>query len=147
MADGVRQHSTTGLILAIGAAERVARCQYADLPCQGRLDWFSPDWGIVDLKTCDDLTWFESDSRRFGYAHQLSFYRALVRELNGETVPVHIIAVEKKEPYRCGVWCLAPAVLDQAERENLAAMRRLQVCRTSDHWPTGYEDVRTFDYL
>jgi hypothetical protein len=37
----------------------------------------------VDLKTCDDLTWFEADSRRYGYAHQLAFYRAVLKKALG----------------------------------------------------------------
>ena len=33
---------------------------------------------IFELKTADDLTWFEADSRRYGYAHQLAFYRSIL---------------------------------------------------------------------
>ena len=59
----------------------------------------------MDLKTCDDLTWFEADARKLGYLHQMAFYRAVLAQvLDGLLVPVHIIAVEKKEPFRCGVW-------------------------------------------
>lgn len=147
LAHAARHHPAVPSLLAEGQAEGVIRCAYAGIPCQGRFDWVSPEHGLVDLKTCDDLTWFESDARRFGYAYQMAFYRALIREATGVTVPVHLIAVEKREPNRCGVWRIADEVLDQAERENLAAMRRLEVCQQNDDWPTGYEDIRTFDYL
>ena len=30
-------------------------------------------------------------------------------------------------------------------RENEAAIRRLLVCRESDEWPTGYEEIRVLD--
>jgi len=58
--------------------------------------------GIVHLKTCDDLTGFEADPRRYGYAHQMAFYRALLAIASaGEVLPVHkYIAIEKKEPFR-----------------------------------------------
>ncbi len=93
---------------------------YLDFACQIRIDWLNPMLGIVDLKTCDDLTWFESDARKFHYVHQLAFYQnvleAAINERNNvercteptsirpnAEFPVYIIAVEKKEPFRCGV--------------------------------------------
>ena len=66
-----------------GEAEGVVRAKYCDLPCQIRMDWFDAHQGIVDLKTCDDLTWFEADARRYGYAHQLAFYRAVLAQVIG----------------------------------------------------------------
>jgi hypothetical protein len=59
-------------------AEAVVRDDYCGMPCQIRMDWYDPHHGIVDLKTCDDLTWFEADARRYGYAHQLAFYRSVL---------------------------------------------------------------------
>ena len=98
--------------------------------------------GLVDLKTCDNLDYFEAAARAYGYVHQMAFYRAILREASGETAPVHLIAVEKNEPLRCGVWRIADAVLDEAEHQNEAAIARLLECRRTDSWPTGYEDVR-----
>lgn len=147
MALAVHQHPVATRLLGEGMAEGVARLQYAGVPCQGRFDWVNPNLGLVDLKTCEDLSWFESDARRFGYDNQMAFYRALLREITGVVLPVHLIAVEKKEPYRCGIWLMAEAVLDHAEQENLAAMRRLEHNQKTNVWPTGYEDVRVFDYI
>ena len=35
------------------------------------MDWFNPDFEgrpvIVDLKTCDNLSFFERDARKYGY--------------------------------------------------------------------------------
>jgi hypothetical protein len=103
--------------------------------------------GIVDLKTIDDLDWFEAQARSFGYAHQLAFYRAVVAAVAGAQPDVHVVAVEKQAPYRVGVWRLADQVLTAAARENLAAIERLRICRAQDRWPTGYEAIRTYDYL
>ncbi len=148
LASSVRHHPVAAPILSSGQAEAVLRLPYAGMACQGRIDWVVDEGrAIVDLKTCDDLTWFESDARRFGYAHQMAFYRALVRQATGRVPEVILIAIEKRPPFRCGVWRLADQVLDHAERENLAAMQRLEACRRADQWPTGYETVRTFDYL
>jgi len=147
LCDGVRSHAAAKALLAKGMAEGVVRETCCDVPCQARIDWFNPEHGIVDLKTCDDLTWFEADARRYGYIHQVAFYRAVLAEAARETFGVSIIAVEKREPYRCGAWRVSADVLGVAQKENEAAIRRLVKCRKADRWPTGYEDVRTFDYL
>ena len=147
LAAGVATHPVAAELLAEGVPEGVVRIDYCGLPCQARIDWVHPHRGIVDLKTCDDLTWFEADARRYGYAYQFAFYGALVALAAGEDVPVHVIAVEKKEPHRCGVWVMDDKVLDHARRENEAAIERLKACELSGAWPTGYEERRVFDYV
>jgi len=146
MASGVAMNDEAVALLLYGRAEGVVRAEYCGTPCQIRIDWLHPNRGIVDFKTCDDLTWFESDARRYGYHRQVAFYRAvLAQALGGNLVPVHLIAVEKKEPFRCGVWRVGDDTLAQAQRENEAAIRRLLVCRERDEWPTGYEEIRVLD--
>jgi hypothetical protein len=58
-----------------------------------------------------------------------------------------MIAVEKKQPFRCGVWRIAETALDFAETENAAAIERLKKCRSENIWPTGYEEIRTLDNI
>jgi len=146
MASGVAQNSEAVDLLLYGRAEGVVRAEYCGVPCQARIDWVHPHRGIVDFKTCDDLTWFESDARRYGYHRQMAFYRAvLAQALGGLLVPVHLVAVEKKEPFRCGVWRVGDETLAIAQRENEAAIRRLLACRERDHWPTGYEEIRVLE--
>ena len=140
-------HPTASALLDNGASEATVRASYCDVPCQIRIDWFSCEYGIVDLKTCDSLKWFEADCKRFGYIHQMAFYRAVLRESIGETVPVHLVAVEKNEPFSTGVWELTDEVLDQAEEVNKAALARYRKCQYTGHWPTGYEDVRIISSL
>ena len=123
------------------------RAEYCGVPCQIRMDGFSPARGILDLKTTDDLNYFESDARRYGYSHQMAFYRAVLAIALGEALPVHMIAVEKKPPFRCGVWRMGTDVLGVAQKENEAAIARLRKCRETDTWPTGFEAIREFDYL
>ncbi|HSW45692.1 MAG TPA: PD-(D/E)XK nuclease-like domain-containing protein [Phycisphaerae bacterium] len=146
MAAGVAMNEAAVDLLLAGKAEGVVRASYGGLPCQARLDWVHPQRGLVDLKTCEDLTWFEADARRFSYPHQLAFYQALLaKAVAGECESVHIIAVEKREPFRCGVWRLSDNLLLAARRQNEAAIRRLRACQQSDCWPTGHEEVRVLD--
>jgi len=146
MASGVAMNDEAVALLLYGRAEGVVRAEYCGTPCQIRIDWTHPHRGIVDFKTCDDLTWFEADARRYGYHRQMAFYRAVLAQvLGGALVPVHLIAVEKKEPFRCGVWRVGDDTLAQAQRENEAAIRRLLACRENDDWPTGFEEIRVLD--
>lgn len=146
MFSGVAKNHEAVALLYYGRAEGVVRAEYCGTPCQIRIDWLHPHRGIVDFKTCDDLTWFEADARRDGYHRQVAFYRAvLAQALGGTLVPVHLIAVETKEPFRCGVWRVGDDTLAEAQRENEAAIRRLLVCRERDEWPTGYEGIRVLD--
>ena len=140
---GVRMNKTACELLENGRAEGVIRAEYCDISCQIRIDWTSPEYGIVDLKTCDDLTWFESDARRFHYQHQLAFYQNVLDQAIGRLVPVYIIAVEKKEPYRCGVWQVCSETLLLARSEIEAAINRFKQAETEDQWVTGYEELRT----
>jgi len=139
---GVRQNPYACELLEKGKAEGVVRAVYNDMPCQIRIDWFNPSLGIVDLKTCDDLTWFESDARRFGYQHQLAFYQNVLDQVTEQLVPVYIIAVEKKEPFRCGVWQIPSESLLMARCEIEAAMERLKTANANNKFETGYEELR-----
>ena len=68
----------TGAIESRHRRGRVIRAEYVGVPCQIRVDWFSSDEGLVDLKTCEDLDAFEDDARRFQYVPQMAFYRMFI---------------------------------------------------------------------
>jgi len=143
----VQLHAAASELLASGEAEGVVRAEYCGVPCQIRMDWFSPTAGLIDLKTCDSLKWFEADCRKYGYIFQMAFYRAVIRKVTGINVPVHMIAVEKNEPFSTGVWKLADEVMDLAEPINEAALARYKNCHHTGNWPTGYEEIRTINSL
>lgn len=149
MAASVRAHLFARELLREGVAEGVVRVRYAGHDCQARIDWVNPveGRGVVDLKTCDSLDAFERDFRAFEYAHQLAFYRELVVEAASVEAEVFVIAVEKREPHRCGVWQVSRAVLDRAAHDNLAAMEELARCRETGVWPTRFESLRLIDHL
>ena len=147
MAASVRSHVFARELLAEGIAEGVVRRDLVGVPCQARIDWINPadGRGIVDLKTTDRLEMFEMDIAAFGYVPQMAFYRAVLAQAIGVSLPVHLIAVEKREPFRCGVWQIAKRRLDAAETENARAIRELVRCRETTNWPTGFESLRLYD--
>ena len=145
MAAGVSMNDVACELLQHGRAEGVVRAEYCGVECQIRIDWTNPHRGIVDLKTTADLDWFENDSRRHGYHHQLAFYQSVLREVVGQYVPVYLVGVEKVEPFRCGVWRVSDDTLSIARGENEAAIARLKAARESGVWTTGYEVARLLE--
>lgn len=134
-------------LLSNGIPEAVIRTFYYDTPCQIRMDWYIERKAFVDLKTCDNLTFFEADARRYGYIYQLAFYRSVLEQVIKKHVPVYLIAVEKQEPFRCGVWRIGLDALDQAQQTNENAIERLLECVKTNTWETGYEQTRHLDTL
>ena len=139
---GFRSHEAARELLSEGTAFGIVRTRCCGVPCQGRIDWLNPRKGLVAVMVCDRLGSAESHVRWSGPAHELAFHRALVAEEIGTNLPVHLIAVEKREPHRCGVWLLSQRLLRRAQKENEKAIARLTMCRRLDRWPTGYEAVR-----
>jgi hypothetical protein len=65
---------------------------------------------------------------------------------NRSLVPVYIIAVEKKEPYRCGVWQVNSETLLFARAKIEAAIERFKIAKADDLWITGYEELRILNF-
>ncbi len=142
LASGVSMNSMAIDLLLYGRSEGVIRTEYCGLASQARLDWVHPHMGIADVKTTSDLDRFEFEAKRWRYPNQMAFYQDMLAKVTGELVPVYLIAVEKSEPFRCGVWQVSEQTLKQARRENHAAIDRLKKAHKKDHWPTGYETMR-----
>lgn len=144
MATAVRSHLLAAELLKQGVAEAVLRVDdYHGVKAQIRIDWFNPSAGIVDLKTCGDLAEFEGDARKYHYVEQMAFYRSIYWRATDDFVPVHLLAVEKREPYRVGVWRIDTDSLANAAGRNQQAIERLIVSRSDNIWPTNYEELRT----
>ena len=146
MNEGVQANEHACKLLETGIAEGVIRTNYCQMPCQIRMDFFSFHNGLIDLKTCQDLDKFEWDSIRFGYIHQLAFYRAVLGAFQSNSSPVHLIAIEKQEPYRCGVWRVGEKSLFLAEKENTRAIQEIRNCMEDGVWPTRYEEIRELNF-
>ena len=168
MEKSVRKHEQASYLLSNGIAEGVIRVdlpalslnplvstKFVPVPCQIRMDYFNFEEGLVDLKTCDDIDYFEPDSRRYRYIHQLAFYRSvIVHKFDplGELweqglLPVRLIAVEKKPPHRVGVWRIGDYVLGIAQGENDLLLAEMEECRLKNVWPTRYEKERTLEMI
>lgn len=143
--ESVWAHPKAAELLDGCVCEGSIRCEYRGEKVQIRMDAFNPNLkAIADLKTCDNLDFFVNDCSKYGYAEQMAFYQDVFKTASGGICPsVWLIAVEKRIPYRCGVWEIAPDMLAQARALNESALDELKACRAQDVWPTRYEEVRT----
>lgn len=148
MRAAVVSHPQAALLLRDGRAEVTVRARFAGLNCQIRMDYLTEPFGITDLKTCRNLDRFEWDALDYGYIYNQAFYHAVLREVTGADVACRIVAVEKAEPFRCGVWRIPPWAIDRAEKENLGRMERLRECIEADCWPepAAWENERMLDF-
>ena len=117
MASGVAMNDEAVDLLLYGRSEGVVRAEYCGTPCQIRIDWTHPHRGIVDLKTTrrPDLVRGRRPAATATTTRWRSTGPSWPRSI-GQLVPVHIIAVEKKEPFRCGVWRVSDDTLAIAQR-------------------------------
>ena len=147
MSRSVHDHATAASLLASGEPERVLRWSWSAFKCQCRYDWLSIARDkviMVDVKTCQDLDLFEYDIRKYGYMTQIGFYYDGLRTCSAQTIECYFIAVEKQEPYRCGVWRIAGAAIDEARSINSRSMLEMQVCTLKGTWPTRYEGTKVY---
>lgn len=142
---GVRAHRQAAELLASGLVERTLRSHHLGFDIQARFDWVSGvGVELCDLKSCADLDDFEADLWRYAYPWQQAFY-LMTAHAAGLTLPLasNLIAIEKKEPFRCGVFRLTAPTLRPCLKELRGALYALREAnRDPDLWPTGAEQVR-----
>lgn len=145
--ESVWAHPKAAELLDGCACECTVRTEFLGEKVQIRMDAFNPELkAIIDLKTCDNLDFFTNDCFKYGYAEQMAFYHDVFKSASGgiETT-AWLIAVEKRAPNRCGVWQVSERMLDQAGKVNEHTIEELKACRSSDVWPTRYEEPRVLD--
>lgn len=142
MLAGCQRNPDIVKILLEGEAEKVIRARYHGVDCQIRPDRVSPTHGLLNLKTCRDLKYFEKDARwKFNYIAGESFYRGVAHAALSDmpAMPCTYIAVEKREPFRAGIFVISGELLDEQEEKNCETIDRLIQCRETGVWPTLFE--------
>lgn len=142
--EAVWSHQKAAELLDGCICEGTVRTEYLGENVQIRMDAFNPNTcSIIDFKTCDSLEFFQKDCRKYAYAEQMAFYREVFRIASGgEIASAWLIAVEKRIPYRCGVWRVSEELLERAKAVNEIAIEELKACRMKNTWPTRFEEVR-----
>lgn len=150
VAEAVRQHRLAGRLVT-GAGDVELSLAWEDeethLPCKARWDRYSlavPGGAIVDLKTARDASpgAFERAAFANGYHIQAAFYLAGARACR---MPVHhycIVAAEKEPPWALAVYRMTEAVVEAAQEQVRALLRRWRDCEELAEWPGYPEEVR-----
>jgi len=142
MYGGFLQNGEAAKLISDGRAEGVIRTMLCGFNCQIRVDWLNIYHGIVDLKTTRSLDTFILDAREYSYLYQLAFYREVIFQATGLILPVYMVAVEKKAPFRCGVWHVPSDQLNNASGNLRCHMSQLRGAIVNNNWPTGFEQIR-----
>lgn len=81
---------------------------FGKYPCKAELDHFTTDRGIVDLKTCADITSF----RAMSYLLQMGFYYGGCLEEDLQKYTAELCVVDKNKWSRSHVWKFGVETLD-----------------------------------
>lgn len=141
MAASVRLHPVASAWLSTGVAEGVVRADVSGLPVQARIDFYSDDGWIVDLKTTRDLDDFEDQFSEFEYGIQGAFYQMVFEAMHGYAPPVRFVAVEKKAPFRVGVFECGDAAIARERKRLDAIMGEIQQAEAAGVYPSRYDDI------
>lgn len=146
MAAAVSSHDEAAKLLhKDGEAFKRVDAQFHGLPATAVIHWLSCDDEIVEVCIINDLDRFEQQARDGDYVHRLEFQERLVFG-SANTEGCFCIAVERKEPFRVGVWELGVHSLADAYGDNFDAAESIKDCDHSGLWPTRYESLRTLEY-
>ena len=58
---------------------------------------------------------------------------------------VFLVAVEKRVPFKVGVWCFPTLVLDELGDDLTEELCRYSACLKTNNWPTGFEGVQEWE--
>lgn len=159
MRDAIINHPTAGGYLfpdeAETASELKFKGEYAPgWAAKGSIDRYDAELGIIDLKTCaeierfDGYRTFEKTCIYSGYLEQLAFYQIMFFELvdprpigEREYIPVTIIGIEKKEPYRCAVCQPDPETAAAARMKITALLEQYAQAVTAQKFESRYDEI------
>lgn len=142
MADALLAHEVAGPLFAapgISEASVFAADEPTGVMLRARPDRISHA-AIIDVKTAQSANPadFQRAAARFAYDVQSVWYRHLVAESMGESLPFLFAVVETVEPYLVSVIEL-DAEFDAIGRQRMRrAIDTFKRCRDADEWP-GYE--------
>lgn len=137
----VRRHPVVSRLFKDGVAEQsyftVDRETGELIKC--RLDWFRDGAGmIVDVKSTDDASeeGFGKSIANFRYHVQQPWYQDVLRQEYGEAPPYWaFLAVEKKPPYKIGLYYLTADDIDLGYRLARRDFLRILECKATGYWP------------
>lgn len=146
MAAAVATHDEANRLLhKDGVAFNRVDADFHGIPATAVIHWLSCDAEIVEVCIINDLDRFEQQAKDGDYAHRLEFQERLAFGRNSNSRGCYFIAVERKEPYRVGVWETSGHTMAEAYGDNRDAAETIKDCDHSGEWPTRYEKLKTLE--
>lgn len=143
MAASVMAHPVARGLVQGGDRETTFRWvdEETGIACKSRADLYASGEFLMDLKSCRDASpdGFARAVATYGYATQQAHYVDGIRS-NGDAIRWFVfLAVETEAPYVCQPHLLDARAEQHGFDQRQRAMRRLQNCLQTNHWP-GYSD-------
>lgn len=145
VAAAVAAHDEAAPLLAAGRAYVHADGEFDGLPAQSLSHWLSDDGTLVYITIINDLDRFAEQARDYEYAHRLQFEDAVLTSTGENVQRYRLIAIEKREPFRVGVWTIGEELMWDAIQQNRAAAQHIDECQSTGHWPTNFETLQTLE--
>ena len=96
-------------------------------PCKCKVDLFTNEGFLFDIKTCSSLADMESHIDKYRYDLQLSFYESGVENhLNQSVKNVGLIAIETTPPYRNHIFELGESYLERGRKGGFIRNKRVK---------------------
>ena len=138
MRAAIEQNETAAEIFSKGRGESTIIWDDGGGRGKGRVDWTTPNGGLVELKTANRVTprSFASSCVSLLYHAQMAFYSHGLTLAQGFTPPTHtIVALEKKPPFDVVVYKVGTEVIEAGARKVLTWLETLKKCRFQGKWP------------
>ena len=105
------------------------------LGCKGRIDRYTGDRLLIDLKTTRDLIGWRNQSARMLYHVQVAMYHDGLVACKRKVAEVKFVVVEQQPPHDVIVYDVLPSVIASARAKYRSWLYRLQECLVADTWP------------
>lgn len=146
--DAVYRHPVAARLLRGGRAEQSLFTTDAETGAQikCRPDYFNENAGmIVDLKSTEDASedGFARSAANYRYWVQAPWYQDVFRQAFGDAPPWWaFLAVEKKPPYKIGIYYPQPDDVEIGLRVARRDLLRILECRRTGLWPDYATEIK-----
>jgi len=144
MASGIAMNDAAIDVILYGMGNPFSQTNRKGVHCVANADWLHPTEGATYIITCDDIRNAAEEITKRMIPAKAGFFRNISFDSCGVMLDVWVIAVEKKEPYTCGIWKLSDTLLCSESKLVDDTLAKVYDNFDSGFWGTMYDHVRVF---
>lgn len=134
----------------ISRTQHEASIQWDDVavgPCKARLDAYSPEIGLVEIKTTNAIEprRFQSTFAKFGYHLQMGWHAHGVRVQDGRDPDCHMIVIESQPPYDVIVYHIPSGLVRDGYGQAYEIASKYRECERENRWPGVSDSTMEFE--